>query len=246
MSNKRDLKTAGGQITPLTMVAREVDGKTLKFQCDYYYYGEKCKTKEMTSKQAKTVAAYGLVKKDLKFVEKIIKHGIKVTTAQDNVKDRTEFETEEQIVVVRKEFDFDSDLLKSFYISAIVTYGKCFVQAKGRKVKLEVGDIFGDNEVLKKRHLDIMEQRHQYIAHAGVSKYEHSKAVLIFTPNSEPFFNAESAHVSGIGEETLVMFLELSEFVHEQVNNTFRKKSDRLYENEVKDVPIEELMAGAC
>ncbi|ELE6591611.1 hypothetical protein NDJ14_16985 [Vibrio alginolyticus] len=244
MSNRRNINTAQGDQTPITMVAKEIDGESFRIECDYYYNGEKCKTKEMTSKQAKIVAAYGLVKKDLKFVEKVINHAVKIS-AVILEQDLSHLESDDHVAVIRKEVDIDSDLYKSLYISAVVTYGKCFVQAKGRKVKLEIADIFSDNDKMKTLHLDIMESRHQYIAHAGVTKFEHSKPVLIFTPYNEPYFNAESGHVSGLGTDELAEFLNLVKFVHAKVNDIFQKKSDKLYETEVEGVPIEDLMIGA-
>lgn len=244
MSNRRNINTAHGDQTPITMVAKEIDGESFRIECDYYYNGEKCKTKEMTSKQAKIVAAYGLVKKDLKFVEKVINHAVKIS-AVILEQGLSHLESDDNVAVIRKEVDIDSDLYKSLYISAVVTYGKCFVQAKGRKVKLEIADIFANNDKMKTLHLDIMESRHQYIAHAGVTKFEHSKPVLIFTPYNEPYFNAESGHVSGLGTDELAEFLNLVKFVHAKVNDIFQKKSDKLYETEVEGVPIEDLMIGA-
>ncbi len=186
-----------------------------------------------------------MVKKDLKFVEKVINHAIKISSVIFKQEDLSYLEIENNVAVIRKEIDVDSDLYKSLYISAVVTYGKCFVQAKGRKVKLEIADIFSDDETMKKLHLDIMESRHQYIAHAGVTKFEHSKPVLVFTPYDEPYFNAESGHVSGFGAEELNQFLSLVKFVHAKVNDIFEKKSDKLYETEIEGIPIEELMEGA-
>lgn len=244
MSNIRNLKTAHGEAFPLQMVAKVIDGTTYQTEFEYLWNGEKCRVKPLNSKQAKMIAAYGLIKKDLKFVEQTLQHAIEISKKVLAKQSLTTLETEEEQFVIRNEISFESDMLKSLYISAIVTYGKCFVQAHGRKVKLEFKDIFSDSEESKNRHLDIMEQRHQYIAHAGNTKHEHSQAVLIFTPDNEPYFNAEAAHIAGYGGQFFEEFLLLAKEVHSNVNDTFQKKCDRFYEKEIKDKPLSELLLG--
>ncbi len=245
MSNSRDLKTAHGESTPMKMVAKVIDGVTYQAEFEYFWQGEKCKIKELTSKQAKIIAAYGLIKKDLKYVEKSIEHAIEISQKISENQNLTKIYTKEEQFQIRDEFNFESDLLKSLYISSIVTYGKCFVQAQGRRVKLECKDVFSDNDNFEKQHLEIMEQRHQYIAHAGNTNHEHSKAVLIITPDNEPFFNAEAGHISGYGVDFFENFLSLSRLVHGYVNDTFQKKCDSFCKKEIEGKPIEELLIGA-
>lgn len=245
MSNSRNLKTAHGQSEPMQMVAKEVDGVTFQTEFEYFWKGEKCKVKELTSKQAKIIAAYGLIKKDLKFVEKTLQHAIEISNKITANQDLTSIHTNEAQFVIRDEFDFESDLLKSLYISSIVTYGKCFVQAQGRRVKLEHKDVFSQRDSFEKQHLEIMEQRHQYIAHAGNTNHEHSKAVLIISPNNQTFFNAEATHISSYHSDFFEEFISLAKAVHDYVNDTFQKKQDSFYIKEIKDKPIEELLDGA-
>ncbi len=69
----------------------------------------------------------------------------------------------------------------SLWMSAVMTYSKCFSTAKGRKIKLE------DNHVKKAYpealdfHKDIIELRNGFFAHAGENDYEHSNVAVILS-----------------------------------------------------------------
>lgn len=59
--------------------------------------------------------------------------------------------------------------------SLIVTYGKCFVSAEGRRLKLEIDALkqYLTSEDIKVHH-DLMSLRHTYVAHAGMGNAENS------------------------------------------------------------------------
>lgn len=65
----------------------------------------------------------------------------------------------------------ENDFLVKALVRAIaITYGKCFVNAtEGRKVTLKRNIISDKNQTA---HDELMEMRHQYVAHAGESIYE--------------------------------------------------------------------------
>lgn len=73
-------------------------------------------------------------------------------------------------------------MLQSLYISSIVTYGKAFVQAQGRGIKLEARDVFPHKGFLK-IHSKIMAARHEYIAHAGNGDYERTDSIIFLNPD---------------------------------------------------------------
>ena len=66
------------------------------------------------------------IAKDLKYLIKMMKYASSVAL-DDNHDD------ESTSIFVRDEIDYKSDILKAIYISSVVTYGKCFSQAHGRK-----------------------------------------------------------------------------------------------------------------
>lgn len=68
----------------------------------------------------------------------------------------------------------DSSIVKqSLSFFAIITYGKCFGESEGRGVKLEFDTVFKDvKEIHRENHKKVIDQRHDYVAHAGLG-YEH-------------------------------------------------------------------------
>lgn len=70
----------------------------------------------------------------------------------------------------------------SLWMSAIVTYGKCFVTTQGRKIKLEELHVKKFNESAVHFHKEIMELRHNYFAHAGINTNETEFVFLVLSP----------------------------------------------------------------
>ncbi|WP_422102208.1 hypothetical protein [Vreelandella sp.] len=78
----------------------------------------------------------------------------------------------------------NSEVAYSLWMSAIVTYGKCFATAKGRKSKIEedhVRRVGGDAIAF---HNSLLSMRNEYFAHAGVNEYEKASTVIILRPES--------------------------------------------------------------
>jgi hypothetical protein len=69
----------------------------------------------------------------------------------------------------KNEYDF---LKQTIWESLIIKYGKCFARADGRKIKLEPKVVFKDHPSFLEIHNEIIDLRHQHIAHAGNSKNE--------------------------------------------------------------------------
>ncbi len=73
----------------------------------------------------------------------------------------------------------------SMFKSFIIQYSKCFTQAKGRKVKVEAESVFREHDELLVIHKEVIQMRHNYIAHAGEGKYEYGAMVIYLTPDIE-------------------------------------------------------------
>jgi len=210
----------------------KVNPKNYDIEHQYFLDDQQCPKVILNSHQAKNFAAYALIKKDLKFVLKAFKYAISIA------KDEVEVDSENDTFHCRTEIDSEADILKAFYISAVATYGKCFTKADGRRVKLEYKELFNDNEKdLKERHLNLMEQRHQYIAHGGKTKYEKVNPILVLHPdrdgNHPPTLMTESFHIDGFGKADFEKFLTLVETVDNKLNEILDKKSKALYQKEV-------------
>jgi len=98
--------------------------------------------------------------------------------------------------VAQELIDYEhSDLITiSVWTSLLITYGKCFVDATNtRSPKLESKDCFTDREsMLEKTHKELMNLRHNFVAHRGITAYEASLCFL--TIGTEKF---------GIGVKTV-------------------------------------------
>jgi hypothetical protein len=227
----RDVRFPNGEKIEGFTSKIEVDPETFDLKHRYYFDSKECPKVILNSQQAKNFAAYALIKKDLKFVLKSFKYAISIAS------EKLGTENDGDVFAYRAEVDAESDILKALYISGVVTYGKCFTKADGRRVKLEYKDLFKDEEKYEKLHLELMEQRHQYIAHGGKTKYEKVQPILVLHPdsesNQEPTLMTESFHVDGFSKEDFEEYLSLAEAVDKKLNEILDKKSQALYEKEV-------------
>jgi len=67
-------------------------------------------------------------------------------------------------------------ILKGLLKAIVITYGKCFSEADGRRLRLERKGVGFDPRWLP-YHDYIIEMRDQYIAHAGISSHDESRVV---------------------------------------------------------------------
>lgn len=66
--------------------------------------------------------------------------------------------------------------LRAHWVAAIATYGKCYAQADGRRVKLEASNL---PEALRSAHKEYVELRNEVIAHGGSSPFERGHVDLV-------------------------------------------------------------------
>ncbi|MGD1891287.1 MAG: hypothetical protein ACFB15_11925 [Cyclobacteriaceae bacterium] len=71
----------------------------------------------------------------------------------------------------------DADTIEAIFISSIITYGRVFVS--GDRTKLNVKSIKALTGKELQFHTEVMNMRHQFIAHAGKNKYEKVEVYLI-------------------------------------------------------------------
>ncbi len=99
----------------------------------------------------------------------------------------------------------------SMYKAIIIQYAKCYTNADKRKVKLDSKAVFKSNKDLLEVHKEVMDMRHNYMAHAGEGKYEYgamiahlypdtSNPMLIATNYAELKFMDHSRKLSGYSD----------------------------------------------
>lgn len=149
-----------------------------------------------------------------------------------------------QLMGMIKDVD-NSEIAYSLWMSAIVTYGKCFASAKGRKSKIEEEHVKKVDETAIDFHRSILSLRNEYFAHAGVNEHEKSSTVVILEPESQgrgvAAVNHFNAKKSAPAEEFCLYFCHLcgklydviesiGEDVHQRVLDEYREMDlDELY-----------------
>lgn len=73
-------------------------------------------------------------------------------------------------------------LIKGLSRAIVVTYGKCFTQADGRKVKLNAEIIPKEHKII---HDKLMDMRHNHVAHAGISQHETCRGIYVLPSESK-------------------------------------------------------------
>jgi len=77
----------------------------------------------------------------------------------------------------------NTEVQYSLWMSAVVTYGKCFATAKGRKIKLEEKHVKNSCPDAFDFHKDLLNLRNEFFAHAGNNDYERANIAVILCPD---------------------------------------------------------------
>jgi hypothetical protein len=195
----------------------------------YFTNGERCPRIPIDSKRAKNYAAYALILKDLRFVKRAFNSALReisVGSKPESVGSELHY----------RELCDRTDMIEAFYLSAVISYGKCFAGSDGWKMKLEASDIFNNNKDKKIYHKELIHQRNQYVAHGGVSTYEAFQPIVLLDPTnrqSPPFFMIETKHTITFSKKDLILFSEVTDFVINSVSESFEKKGKLLFEKEI-------------
>lgn len=131
-----------------------------------YHYQTKsskpCVVIEIDTGISRRFAAYALIEKDLRDTLSFIDEYHQI---------------EDKEIIKGKDI-----LLKALSRAIVITYGKCFTTAEGRRVKLEKNII---SEACQAMHEELMNARHEYVAHAGNSAHELCKCVFLLPPEKK-------------------------------------------------------------
>ncbi|MFW3899437.1 hypothetical protein [Pseudomonas bharatica] len=116
-----------------------------------------------------------------------------------------------------------AEIAYSLWMSAIVTYGKCFATARGRRIKIEEKHVRAVGEEAVEFHRSILSMRNEYFAHAGENEYEKSSTVVVLQPESlgksvvaVNHFNVKHSKPS---EDFCIYFCYLCRKLHDVIRN---------------------------
>lgn len=135
------------------------------------------------------------------------------------------------------DYTIDETIKKSLWFASSISYAKCFTTAKGRGLKLDEIQVFKDaDKSLSDTHALIMNERHNYIAHAGNSGYEDSKTMLALSPNVDNKERFGLYHTMGLvlalPEERISENIQLINHVLKHIE----MKLDKLYPKALGEV----------
>ncbi|STX50464.1 Uncharacterised protein [Legionella busanensis] len=132
-----------------------------------YHYKRKSASPTPTillkTKLAQNLCGYILIKKDIKDTILFIQEHNKLVQTSDNIGKNI--------------------ILKGLTRAIVITYGKCFTDADGRKIRLDKK--FIKTKTNQEIHALLMEMRNQYVAHAGKSIHEKICLSLLCPPPKE-------------------------------------------------------------
>lgn len=206
----------------------------------YLFEGKPCFAAELTSHRARQCAAMQSIIKDLELVSNTLGAAVNLAISNNHA----------CVTGYNGSNNFDpkntTDItLWALYSSAIITYAKCFTDAKnGRKYSLQEAQLKNLSEDSKKLYKYIMSLRHEWIAHGGNNHQESAKAIALLDPDNwqdraiTHFFNTAYSNIPHVA--LLMKFLQL-------VNDTYKISVERLtqmdrllMENELLKTPLEE------
>ena len=129
--------------------------------------------------------------------------------------------------------------------SLIALYGKCFTDAsKNSYPKLEK-NIFEGNEQLLEVHNDLMELRHQFIAHRGDTESEIGIAFMIIPKEGDA--DKSQIRFSQLKRKTflkedLEKYETQMNFIHKCLMGKLEKTAQKLHESFLDNFPPEEIL----
>ena len=194
---------------------------------EYYYKNNKCHKVKLDSVKIRNFKGYLLIHRDIRNIDTWLnllnKHlyelyGDKIPLPNIRIKE--------------KENVYDT--IKSLFISSVTMYGKLFVKAEGRLVKLEK-QIFGNNSELLGYHETIMKYRHNFTAHSGATKTEGVIVYLLIDSIKDrdtlPIIVKEIYQPDYPAHEEIINFQKLIQFLKEKVDRKTDKLFARIYQS---------------
>ncbi|HAU0794597.1 TPA: hypothetical protein JBH26_00590 [Legionella pneumophila] len=158
------------------------------------------------TKISRQLAGYSLIEKDIRDTRELLK--------------------EHKILFARCDNPGESLLLKGLMKAIVVTYGKCFAQADGRKIMLNTKHLKSPQRM--ELHNSVISMRNQYVAHGGESPHEKIEITLLCTPYKEIKKIRQGKYVEGsiILGKKLLQTATTNEFNDEDFDRLLQEHHD--------------------
>lgn len=211
--------------------AKDRDGKIFS---RYWCRGKLAIRHELGGPRAKRFAGYSLIRKDLMNIAAWLRH------SQERTKDTVATAGEN-----RRQGDKGmNEVLNGLLVAIITTYGKLFVGAEGRKVKLEKVAITDARQI--QLHDRLMDWRHAYAAHSGVNSPERS---VVHAAIAEPQENTvgwklgcDTSQPSSLMKSDYDLLSLLVEVLLKHTERKRTELSQQIREHELNDTEIRTIL----
>jgi len=118
---------------------------------------------------------------------------------------------------------------QSLSFMIIITYGKCFASAEGRKVKLDKASALKNLTIEEiNLHNELILLRNQYVAHGGISKFETNPVVVTRTTLMDGEYgymvHDSCVYMSALRQNLVLidnLLTKVIEFVDEKIDSSF-------------------------
>lgn len=143
----------------------------------------------------------------------------------------------------------NGDIKNSLWLSAVVTYAKCFVSASnGRGIKLEDKHVKKFNTESLEYHKELMELRHSYFAHAGDSESIRARIGIILSPTYKGkkvlWANSIMLKQQSITNEDISLFCSQCDGIYKIVEDIANQTHEKVLE-EYRNMDIDNLYEKA-
>ncbi|HXU26008.1 MAG TPA: hypothetical protein VN698_02160 [Bacteroidia bacterium] len=186
---------------------------SIKKEKDYHIY-------ILPDNLSKKLRAYASMRKDMEFCREALGELIKILSNKENKRLST----------------------ISLWVSIIIIYCKCFTDATTAKnPKLEKDKCFNEkSKHLEELHEQLINLRHNFIAHRGDTDHEHLIAyMLVSKARDERGVFVKSLRATSTKPEKLKLYSELFLHIHNIIENKFNIEGGKLEEYLSKKSPEE-------
>jgi hypothetical protein len=135
---------------------------------------------------------------------------------------------------------------KTLFISAVMTYMKCFNDGEGRSVQLQYDRVYKGNEKMLEYHFQLKDLRNKVFGHRGIHPVVSNKTVVYFYPPQIDFDHIETkVSVTNLSyDHSVERFIELIERSKEYIDKELEELHP-IFIAKVRSMDIEEMYANS-
>lgn len=147
----------------------------------------------------------------------------------------------ERLLHSKAQAEQDTIIISSLYYAAIIQFGRCFNENKGRHSKLEPSDIFTEQDLtFSQTHTELMDLRKSFVAHRDDNEYEQAVVIMQIPKESAEEkrveFKVKSLKTISPSIEKLQSYIDLCDFLIPKIDDKIQKFGDKTYDSLFKNL----------